>query len=673
MDARKELYIDGVPVDLPVKAKGASLNFGALNIAALSERKGDSSFAIEIPKTKTNRSVFKDLFTDYDSGPSSFDFKNWHLAEWRSDGLVYKYMLCRLDNVGDTYSLFFRSGNSDWFDIIRDRRLQSLNLVDQDHNPHVGTVQADSWQDFFDDDGVDYYYGLVDYGAFTGRNATATTEKSEIFPGMGMRRLIRQIFQEAGYSIAGGWKDTGIFKRCYHQFTNQRPSHLPRWMEANKLRVGMTADQTIITFPSTVELNDNSGSGFYDPAGSWNTSTFEWTPQPMRGRVILDLTLTRSGAFETYTVNLMGSVGLVSVLGTISMVSTTETVRFDTIENFSGPGNNYWIEIDNGINSVTVEDNSTLQIIPTDTWLYGSDVEMEGWLPDISQGDYINSVFNDFNVFPVADVKTKVVYLYSESEYFRPVSEAVDWSEKINLLVEPKLTPMNPDYPKIVSLEAAEDSQIVNFKEPDHFNNRYYFDTGNGIDTGSKKINNTEFRSTFMGHGYQNSGGHVLLPRMVGNDAQTFVWKAYGPHILIAYGLMDIFVISDKTYTGWNYSGSLRTTLPWSYFCKPEFIDAGALGDAANNFPFNLSFNKGQFEFGLGLAETNWPYTLNLIKEGKILEVEAYLDEIDIASLDPRLPIFIRQFNSYFRLNEITGYNPIESETCKVSLTSTTK
>ena len=119
----------------------------------------------------------------------------------------------RIDEENTTkkeLKITFYGRNVDWFTSLGDRTLRDLDLSEYDHfktNLKINEIREDG-----------YVYLPVDYGTLQAKSS-ATILEDEIWPAVFVATLVKQMFKEAGFKVAGTLFEKGEYNRLIMPFS----------------------------------------------------------------------------------------------------------------------------------------------------------------------------------------------------------------------------------------------------------------------------------------------------------------------------------------------------------------------------------------------------------------------------------------------------------------------
>jgi hypothetical protein len=185
-----EVFVNGSLIDVDQDTTIAA-SYGNVSFGELSKRRGAKTNNWSAPFSPTNKLVFGSCevagsWSDvpYRKGTIRVDL----------DGVTVFEGWCMLDESKDEYEILAFAGASDFYSLISQRNLRTLDLSQYDHN-YNETVIRNSWNNT---DG--YIYAFVEYGKeWNGSLVPPDSLKPQIF----FKDVVKAIVANAGYTITG--------------------------------------------------------------------------------------------------------------------------------------------------------------------------------------------------------------------------------------------------------------------------------------------------------------------------------------------------------------------------------------------------------------------------------------------------------------------------------------
>lgn len=395
-----------------------------------------------------------------------------------------------VDTVSQTgIECSFLSGNSEWF-VMLDNLLVSdipLNFVKDIRQPLLNVVTPNpllvaSWANT---SGI--VFPLIDAGRIKDVIASRL-ESPDFMPFVYVRDLLKRIFISHGIKLSGELFDDGFFNTIIIGGTLQRDESLP-FFEWVQVFANNDTPQAISTTPVKLSFPDTSFPYYNGTTDPWVTDKY-LTPIDFDGKIFLDLTFDSS---VDYVVELRKGGSTVGTLtGTGSLLK-----QYFLDNSFLGSGKDYVANIDEGV--------------PMEIWLYitsGSTnvignikfepVRLSHYYPhflvgDLSQTDFVKSVFTMFNVVPIYDNITKTL----TCNLFENISEKepIDLSEYVSSY-EMRPSEIKSELAQKIILKHQQDST----DDIELFNRLNFLEWGSGdIDVNANLIDPTrEIETNFI-------------------------------------------------------------------------------------------------------------------------------------------------------------------------------
>lgn len=208
-----KIDIDGSLVDLPKEFTSLRLTYALKDRRGLATNTGSrSEYSFEFPATKQNDSIFNGF---WDVGRQNADRQVFRPASIEVDGMPYFQGKAQLTSVttqdnqyywkGKRYKVAFYGNNADWVQDIREKKLYEYTLAT--HTFDNPTILAAYNQDY---PTFDWGYTLIKWKDW---NFSDKVQYQESTPFVYVRALMREIFDDIGYTINSNFLDTDFFER----------------------------------------------------------------------------------------------------------------------------------------------------------------------------------------------------------------------------------------------------------------------------------------------------------------------------------------------------------------------------------------------------------------------------------------------------------------------------
>ena len=303
----------------------------------------------------------------------------------------------------------------------------------------------------------------------------------------------------------------------------------------------------------------------------------------------------------------------------------------------------------------------------------GDLLEVSLYLPKkIKQKEIFSDIISRYNVYIRSHpTKDKTLVLESRDDYYRDNIEVLDWTQKKDYSSEDKISFLSSLQNKEIVFSYKPDSS-AKASDNEKYNEIYTESTGDVY--GQKKIG---FNNDFV-KGTKNItsvfSSAPLLFRKLNNVVVPSVSSLKGkrnPVLLYFDGLIDCKneegINSSLNITwGEDTSATVYTAYPYS-------------GHWDNPYDPTIDINYGliTYEFyGIllndvidnNLFNSYWRNYSNQISSGKLITSKLYLKETDINFIKDNLNARIFIKDSYYNINKITDYKPLEDGLTTVEL-----
>ena len=284
-----------------------------------------------------------------------------------------------------------------------------------------------------------------------------------------------------------------------------------------------------------------------------------------------------------------------------------------------------------------------------------------------------------FNIYYWTDIKTKTVYFEPRDTFFKAQTEAIEWTDKLDIGNKYELDYVS-SYKRNIEFSYRDVNNDEYLKEWQNVNKRIYAQYIHTLPDrfaeGTTKIELELFSASYA---------HVAteatpLDSGVSNSNLAFTTLLYWNEFLtegipterISSYNPRIFFFNNATQTSdngvsrliSNVDGTESTTIPYGIFEKYNNTDTIQ----------NLSFTNGTKTDGSldkGLFATYYSKMLKNIEEGGRLIAYFNLSSTDIENLDFRKLIYLDNdydVRGYYLIESVIDYKPVENGLTKVSL-----
>ena len=305
----------------------------------------------------------------------------------------------------------------------------------------------------------------------------------------------------------------------------------------------------------------------------------------------------------------------------------------------------------------------------------GDLIEVGLYLPKkIKQKEMFSDVISRYNVYIRSHpTKTKTLILESRDDFYKDNVKVLDWTQKKDYNSEDKISFLSDLQNKEIIFSYKEDSNAL-ASDGEKYNEAYTKSTGdiysqkkigfeNDFTKGTKNVTSIFSSAPLL----FRENNNVVVPAVSGlkgkRNPVLLYWGVYGnTDVLNSQGdaaTLGIKWGTDTTtteYSTYPYAGHYDN--PYSPTLDIHFGDVTFeyYGKLLNNITDNNLFNQ------------EWRNYYTQISEGKIITSKFYLRETDINLIKDNLNsrIFIK--DSYYNINKIVDYKPLEDGLTTVEL-----
>lgn len=601
--------------------------FSVNNLGSLTTRQGGFSNEFTVPLTSRNRELLgwpDDLNTS-----SRNQYMKIEATIYDNKSRVATGYIKIIYSTKDECRATFFSDNVAWFNLIKNKTLNELDLSDLDHVYNESNVTGSL------SNTSGYIYPIIDYGEFLD-DSVYNWEVDQFYPGVYISTIVEQIFLDAGWKITGELINDPMYKRMIIPFSKKEFAHPDSFITDNTFTEDFL-DQNVVN--NEIITLDPSGTTF-NP-----TQNAEYT---------IRLTMTVSNYNATAN----------------SYWVITDSTNFAITENYFGNGtyvfqtegyfdatSNVFVLHQKRAGTFTDMDISdvSIEFIPKKKIYLGSTITVAETLPDIKQSDLMQYIFTVFGVVPVANPLTKIVTAYLHKNIKGRINSAVDWSDKIDVSKSYKV-----DFTELLSNYAT--TSIFNYlkDDDDSLLETYTAQNNKRLGQGELIINNEHltnrktiyeapFAGTINAVHFSQSLYVPVIPWLNETGEVTFNPK---PRVLLIEPEFTVNELSGGVYDSVDIGSTTVTELPFAWFVKaPYTTNTDAIQES-------LSFGDVQFTTVVeGTLENYWADYQQILSNMKYVKAFLRLDAVDIANLQFQTPVYIDKFKSYFYINSINEFS----------------
>ena len=659
---------------------------GIVNLDNLKERTGTFTKTFKVPNTKNNAN----LLSSVDNINSRKDYRD---ALNRKPCIIlvndnpiehgFVQVIKAFNNFKDGYfELVFYGDNIDW---VKDANNLKLNTIIWTNNNIVFNQSNIDTINNLTYSSTDIAFPYISRG---GNAITDATSVTDYIPCIYVKNLIEKSFNSLGYKVVSSLL-TDIGGIVCDLGLNL--SQLEANVKASKARATMTTPTFVNVDPNTTKriiFNDDSTFPNEDENNYYNNTTGIYTV-PTTGTyaitVLVNSFNTGADAVGELKVVKNGdsttSIGTGSVLDIENLPTTGNITKTFNVELNVGDELSIYINPDNkSANLITFGSGTYFKTQLTSEIDIGSTFGVNGLIPDsIKFLDILNDITRMFNIYYWTDVKTKTVYFEPRDNFFKAKTEAIDWSDKLDISKSYNVDYVS-SYKRSINFSYKNDSNDKYLEEWNILNKKTYgkytHELPNRFSKGNTNINLDFFSATYGHKALEVSDDVGFTTLKIWNEYKTggatpedknnnyeprIFWHKNGTQNS-SDGYSRTINVNDGSNT------TSRQDIPYGVFETYYDIEPPTPSWSLN-FANGLKADGSTVE--IGLFERFYSKMFKNIEEGGRVVAYFNLTSTDIQNLDFRDLIYLEgepNVKGYYLIEKVIDYNPLNTELTKVSL-----
>lgn len=730
-----ELYINEVFIPLSPESDIA-LSYQINNVASVKDIRGNNSNTFSVPlSAETRRALgFSDEITSaskaaYRKLPARYYQNGVDLL--RGGGIAIIQESRTLERVAD---IEVYSGNLDFFARIDSLKLGDLKTLSAyNHKWDANSVVSSQ------NNTAGFIYPIIDYGDLLSTGNQLRSDR--LFPAMYVHTIVTAIFREAGFIPVGAVLSSDLYLNLILPFSNAKP-YVPadfgkdRSFRASTIAYQRISDGGVGSNDIEVDLildnidderlNYFGGKFGYDPITGLYTATDNFNANISAStyvRVEVTSQVTTVDAWLRLFINNIEIINGHEHYGpSLSAGGEFKTIGF-SLENYpiktgdvlrlhlSGDVGNF-----SSVEFIILKEDAPsgatatyFKLAVTDTLQYGGDWNAVQNLPDLTQTEFLKNIAQIECVIFQTNSNGNTVQVRQFDEIANNAANAKDWSNKLDLSRESRLT-YRLDYAQQNKLKYKEEegvivegaNGIIYVDDTTLPLSKDYFTMAFGATMMVKKLGGLDIAQILLfekGELKSKVAPRILIMSRAASVSGTDILRDAINVTTVYMGTSESSVITDRPHgfvVGQLVSvvGCLNSSLdfknepvtvvstPYSYDTArtgtqtQEDVSAERLGQVYtysqkdtiyNNIPIpyfilpNKSVNLG---FANNLINQNYTRLIQCLNPLQIKEEYYYLTETDIDQLDHFIPVWVEKHNAYFYIQQIKGFKNNQMTKC---------
>ena len=659
-----------------------ALTKGIVNLDNLKARTGTYSKTFKVPNTKNN----SNLLSNVDNINSKKDYR---------DALNRKPCVIIVNNNQndsgflqvsksinkDYFELIFFGNNIDW---VKSASELKLNAINWRNNSQVYTE--------FGNGGIyasqigtsnlnDHAYPYISRG---GNKSNTSANAEDFYPCFYIRSIFERGLNQLGWNVSSNFLLTPEIKLLVGDLSNSM-TVADSVVNQSKTRASRSSDVTNYGGDIKLVFNDDVNPPNEDTEDNYNPSTGFYVV-PTNGRYNINVSLITDDWVITGTQNKNLTIKVASGSSTffgfglnvidertVSVSSTQSITSTFSFQVKLKQGDNLAIFTKwtaNPNSSVTEEvkfkAGTFFDIQRSSKLAEGDNFLLTEIIPDsVKLIDVINDFTRMFNIYYWTDVKTKTIYFEPRNDFFKPITQALDWTDKIDFSKNYEIDYINT-YKRNVEFKYKELNNDEWLKGWQDVNKRIYARYNHILpDRFAEGTNTIELGLFSASYGY--SATEISTTNSANTSPSTLkIWNNYQSEVpteeINSYNPKIFF---NRYFTQEDTNGVSRKAVIFNN--TSSFIPYGIF-ETYNNVtsPMNLSFTGAD-----GLFSTYYANMFKNIEDGGRLTAYLRLDDVDINNLDFRNLVYIStpaEITGYYIVEKVQDYKPLSDGTTKVNL-----
>lgn len=690
-----QLIVQGEELDL-FKNEVFAISKAVSKVGQFDLRFGDVSVSFNVPSTSKNNRIFRYLSNLNNQNIGAF--KRFE-GEIREDDAVLSagyFQVLSTNTNKKTFKIRFYGGNSDWFDLIKDRFV-NVDYFSTTSNPNDTTYTLSDLNHKYEqasitssrDNTEGYFYFICDSGIDSNKSDNVVTLQ-DFQVGVYEHTIFKKIFDSIGVKTKGSLFNDPLF----YSTIITGAQDLTQFEGQNNNKRFTTIGGDTITKDTYSAINFNLS----DQDAQWDGDTFT------AGSDIVDLVfdlkyIASRGTFYAgqygdlevkceYSINGVPQADIEVILteessgvggtGNVFVEFSTEVFNFTNVKE-----DDYFIFSIRNVNQTTPPFDGFWNTIKKLTYVEAylkyditganTPYPINNAMPKIKQSDFIKDILFRFGCISQYDPKKRVLSIDKFQDVDRNKNIAEDLTDKIDVSkdIEVNFTKVVENYFKTSFIRYKEDENDVQLRwfkaiaKSGLGDGVITIDNDNLTDEGD--IFESQYSATKDVITWNEDFYIPYIPVYNGDDINDLK-----PRVLVALPSTSITDF-NKTYTNIDIEGVIHGNIGYAYFAKQITSEIGVITPELDTNLFTLSFENftlaGQTYIGNTLLDKNYDLYKRILNNPVYLPIYLNLKNTDVQNFDFLIPKWL-DFgldSGYYYADEISQYKG-DGSTTKVPL-----
>ena len=671
-----QLIVQGEELDL-FKNEEFAISKAVSKVGQFDLRFGDVSIGFNVPLTAKNNRIFRYISNLNNKNIGAFKRFEGEIRE--DDAVLSKgfYQVFTSNQNKKQIKIRFLGGNSDWFDLIKDRFINE-NYPKTIGNPNSTSYSLNYLNHKFErlsitnsrDNTDGYFYFICDTGIDSNKADNVILLK-EFQLGVYEHTIFKNIFESVGIKVKGSMFNDPLYKSTIVN----KPSDLSSFeFQNNVKRYTPTVSQSV---PSIVTGNDELDFGSInfplsdnDPqwTGTKFTSSGDIGTFTLYGRLVTDLELTwfnvNNASIRVRVLVNSVPVGNIVTVTPDASLSDGNSLSFSEYE-FIFDGGTYPSILENDVVEIQYLTNTNVNQFEPTLLQVGRYSYLESYLgyeideavvpfdinsavPKIKQSDFVKDIMFRLGAISRYDAKKRIVYFDKFQDVEKNKNKALDFTNKVDLSKDIEI-----DFNKLVS--NYNKRSLIKYKEDDKDFELVAFKsvTKNGLGDAVIEIDNdnltdegtifeSQYAATFQKITWSDNFYVPYIP-VYNSDGSVNDLK---PRVLVANPMLSpsafstsfTLIIIEGNPGGWGFIG-------YAFFAKQITDEIEVINNGLDTNTQTLSFfnykDAGQTYIGDTLLDKNFDLYRKILNNPIYLPIYLNLNNLDVQNFDPLTPIWL--------------------------------